>query len=335
MKIFLEEKMTKYDVVGVGNAIVDILAKVDDSFLKKHGLTKASMSLISETEAYTLYDDMPPAVEKSGGSAANTLAGIASFGGKAAFIGKVKDDELGGIFGHDLRSIGVHFDTMPSKKGAATAKCLIAITPDAERTMSTFLGATKEITIDDIDEDVIASSKVTYLEGYLWDEPNAKEAMKRAVAIARKNDRKVALSLSDAFCVDRHRQEFLNLIKEGVDILFANEAEVKCLFETDNLDQCVEKIKSYADIIAITLGAKGSLVIHGDVIQKIAPVTGIKVVDTTGAGDLYASGFLYGYTHGYNFEQCGKLATLSASEVIQHVGARPESKLSDLIKNAA
>ncbi|PIR39617.1 MAG: adenosine kinase [Alphaproteobacteria bacterium CG11_big_fil_rev_8_21_14_0_20_39_49] len=327
--------MIKYDVVGVGNAIVDILAKVDDDFIKKHGLTKASMALIDETEAFTLYDDMPPAVEKSGGSAANTLAGIASFGGSAAFIGKVKDDELGAIFRHDLRSIGVHYDTLPSTEGAATAKCLIAITPDAERTMSTFLGATKEITKNDISEEIVAAGKVTYLEGYLWDEPQAKEAMRCAVDIARKHDRKVALSLSDSFCVERHRDEFSALIKEGVDILFANEAEVKCLFETDNFDECVKKIKDYADIVAITLGAKGSIVIHGNNIEKIEPARGLKVVDTTGAGDLYASGFLYGYTHGYNFEQCGKLANLAASEIIQQVGARPESKLSELIKEAA
>ena len=327
--------MFKYDVVGVGNAIVDILAKVEDDFLKKHSLTKASMTLVDETEAYTLYDDMPPAVEKSGGSAANTLAGIASFGGKAAFIGKVKDDELGAIFGHDLRSIGVHYETLPSASGAATAKCLIAITPDAERTMCTFLGATKEITKDDINENTIASAKVTYLEGYLWDEPHAKDAMRQAVDIARKNERKVALSLSDAFCVDRHRGEFLALIKEGVDILFSNEAEVKCLFETEDFDDCIEKIKDYADIVAITLGAKGSIVIHGDNITKIQATKGLKVVDTTGAGDLYASGFLYGYTNGYNFEQCGKMANLAASNIIQHVGARPESKLSDLIKDAA
>lgn len=327
--------MIKYDVVGVGNAIVDILAKVEEDFLQKHSLTKASMALINETEAFTLYDDMPPAVEKSGGSAANTMAGIASFGGSAAFIGKVKDDELGGIFGHDLRSIGVHYDTLPSSDGAATAKCLIAITPDAERTMSTFLGATKEITKDDISEDVISAAKVTYLEGYLWDEPHAKEAMRVAVDVARKHERKVALSLSDSFCVERHRDEFLALIKEGVDILFANEAEVKCLFESDDLDECIGKIKDYADIVAVTLGAKGSIVIHGDNIEKIDPARGLNVVDTTGAGDLYASGFLYGYTNGYNFEQCGKLANLAASEIIQQVGARSDSKLSDLIKEAA
>jgi sugar/nucleoside kinase (ribokinase family) len=327
--------MTKSDVVGVGNAIVDILAQVDDSFLEKHGLTKASMALIDEQEAYTLYDDMPPAMEKSGGSAANTLAGIASFGGSAAFIGKVKEDELGAIFGHDLRAVGVHYDTAPATEGAATAKCLISITPDAERTMSTFLGATKEITVGDIDEDIIANSKVTYLEGYLWDEPAAKEAMRRAVDIARKNDRKVALSLSDAFCVDRHRDEFLGLIKEGVDILFANEAEVKCLFEDEDMDVCIDKIRGFSEIVAITLGSKGSIIIHGDNVENIAAGSGLNVIDTTGAGDLYASGFLFGYTHGYNFAQCGRLASLSASEIIQHIGARPESKLSDLIKDAA
>jgi sugar/nucleoside kinase (ribokinase family) len=282
--------MTKYDVTGVGNAIVDILAKVEDSFLQKHGLAKASMALIDEQEAYTLYDDMPPAVEKSGGSAANTMAGIASFGGKAAFIGKVKNDELGAIFGHDLRSVGVHYDTAPAEDGPATAKCLVAITPDAERTMSTFLGATTGITKQDIDEQLIADSKVAYLEGYLWDEPHAKEAMRRAVDIARENERKVSLSLSDAFCVDRHRDDLLALIREGVDILFGNEAEIKCLFETEDFDEAINKAKDLADIVAVTLGVEGSLILNNGEQIKIEPSRGINVVDTTGAGDLYAIG---------------------------------------------
>lgn len=327
--------MTTYDVVAVGNAIVDILAKVDEAYLTRHGLAKASMTLIDEQQAYTLYDDMPPATEKSGGSAANSCAGIASFGGKAAFIGKVKNDELGAIFGHDLRSIGVHYNTPPSEKGAATAKCLIAITPDAERTMATFLGATREITENDIDETLIANSKVTYLEGYLWDEPHAKAAMRRAVEIARKYGRKVALSLSDSFCVERHRAEFLGLIKEGVDILFANEAEIKCLFQDENFDACVKKVKDFADIVAVTRGGTGSVVLHYGNVETIHAQKGLKVVDTTGAGDLYAAGFLFGYTHGYNMAQCGRLATLAASEIIQQIGARPERTLATLVKDAA
>jgi sugar/nucleoside kinase (ribokinase family) len=328
--------MTKYDVTGVGNAIVDILAQVDESFLQKHGLVKASMTLIDEKQASALYEDMPPAIEKSGGSAANTMAGIASFGGKAAFIGKVKDDDLGKIFAHDLRSIGVHYSTKPAIDGVSTAKCLISITPDAERTMATYLGATREIHIVDIDEDVIANSKVTYLEGYLWDEQHAKNAMRRSVEIAKKNGKTVALSLSDAFCVGRHREGFLTLIREGVDIVFANEAEIKCLFEDDNFDSAIEKARGLTEIVAVTRGAKGSVILNGDITEEILLPSGlIKVVDTTGAGDLYASGFLYGYTQGKNLAKCGRLATIAASEVIQHIGARPEENLAGLAKKVA
>jgi sugar/nucleoside kinase (ribokinase family) len=326
--------MTKYDVTGVGNAIVDILAQVDDSFLQKHGLAKSSMTLVDEQRAHSLYKDMPPAIEKSGGSAANTMAGIASFGGKAAFIGKVKDDELGEIFTHDLRSIGVHYNTKPAPQGVSTAKCLISITPDAERTMATYLGATREIHIVDIDEDVVANSKVTYLEGYLWDEPHAKNAMRRAAEIAKHNGRKVALSLSDAFCVDRHREGFLELIK-NVDIVFSNEAEIKGLFEVDDFDAAIAKARELAEIVIVTRGAKGSVILNGDITEEILLPSGrIKVVDTTGAGDLYASGFLYGYTQGFDLAECGRLATVAASEVIQHVGARPEESLAKLGKVA-
>jgi sugar/nucleoside kinase (ribokinase family) len=326
--------MTKYDVTGVGNAIVDILAKVDDAFLEVHGLKKASMTLIDERQAKNIYDDMPPAIEKSGGSAANTMAGIASFGGKAAFIGKVKDDSLGQIFGHDLRSIGVHYTTKAAENGVSTAKCLISITPDAERTMATYLGATREISVADIDEEIIANSKIIYLEGYLWDEPHAKDAMRKALEIAKKHGRKVALSLSDAFCVDRHREGFLALINAGVDILFANEAEIKGLFQVDNFDNAVEKAGGIAEIVAITRGAQGSVILHGAKLQKIAAQANLKVVDTTGAGDLYASGFLFGYANGHNMAECGRLATIAASEIIQHIGARPEIELAGLAKAA-
>lgn len=327
--------MTRYDVTGVGNAIVDILAQVDDAFLQKHGLQKASMRLVDEKQASALYEDMPPAIEKSGGSAANTMAGIASFGGKAAFIGKVKNDELGKIFAHDLRSIGVHYNTKPAEAGVSTAKCLISITPDAERTMATYLGATREIHIVDIDEDVIANSQVTYLEGYLWDEQHAKNAMRRSVEIAKKNGKKVALSLSDPFCVDRHREGFLTLIQEGVDIVFANEAEIKGLLQDDNFDSAIGKARGLAEIVVVTRGAKGSVILNGDVTEEILLPSGkIKVVDTTGAGDLYASGFLYGYTQGFDLAECGRLATVAASEVIQHVGARPEESLAKLAKAA-
>jgi len=327
--------MKKYDVVGLGNAIVDVIAKVEDSYLEKHELNKGSMALIDEAQAETLYDDMPPAVESSGGSAANTLAGISSFGGAGAFIGKVKDDELGRIFAHDLKAIGVHYQTKPAKDGASTARCLIAVTADAERTMSTFLGATRGITTGDIEENLIKDSKILYLEGYLWDEQHAKNAMRKAVELAKQYDCKVALSLSDPFCVNRHRAEFLQLIEEGVDIVFANEEEIKGLFETDDFDIAAANAKNIAEIVAITRGAKGSVIVNGDKQEKISVPSGLNVVDTTGAGDLYASGFLYGYTNGNSLAECGRLATVAASEIVGHMGARPEVNLADLAKKAA
>lgn len=322
--------MTKFDVVGLGNAIVDVLAKVEDSFLAKHELIKGTMDLIDEGQASKLYDDMPPAIEASGGSAANTLAGIASFGGNGAFIGKVKDDHLGKIFEHDIKAIGVHYETAKATEGASTARCLISVTPDAERTMSTFLGATRGITTDDITADIIKDAKILYLEGYLWDEQNAKHAMRKAVELANQFGCKVALSLSDPFCVGRHKGEFLELIKEGVDILFANEDEIKSLFNTENLDVALDEVKAVVEIAVVTKGAQGSVIVSGDNIENIQAASGIKVVDTTGAGDLYASGFLYGYTQGRNLAECGRLATLAASEVISHMGARPEASLAEL-----
>ena len=323
--------MTKYDVVGLGNAIVDVLAKVDDEFINEHNLPKGGMTLIEEKQAEDIYDKMPPAVEKSGGSAANTLAGIASFGGTGAFIGKVKNDSLGKIFSHDLKAVGVHYETPPSESGASTARCLVAITSDAQRTMATFLGATRGITEDDINPELIKNSKILYLEGYLWDEAAAKEAMRKAVKLAKQYDKKVALSLSDPFCVDRHRAEFIELIRDGVDILFANEEEIKSLFEAGDISSTAEAFRSICEIVAITKGENGSVIVtSGDLIEIEAP-KGLDVVDTTGAGDLYASGFLYGLTQGKDLAECGRLATISASEIISHVGARPEVKLADLV----
>ncbi len=326
--------MTKFDVVGVGNAIVDILAKVDDAFLEKHELPKGGMSLIDEGQAQAIYDDMPPAIEASGGSAANSLAGIASLGGSCAFIGKVKNDTLGGIFAHDLKAIGVHYETAKAEDGAATAKCLISVTEDAERTMATYLGATRGMTTNDVDEALIKDSKILYLEGYLWDEQHAKHAMRKAVEIAGQYERKVSLSLSDSFCVDRHRAEFLELIEEGVDILFCNEDELKSLFETDNLEVAIQKISEKCEITAATLGSKGSIIVSSAGTISIAAGQNLNVVDTTGAGDLYAAGFLYSYSQGKSLAECGKTATIAASEIIQHMGARPEVKLSDLLDAA-
>lgn len=327
--------MINFDVAAVGNAIVDVLAKIDDKFLSKHNLQKGGMTLIDQEQAEKIYKDMPPSTEKSGGSAANTIAGIVSLGGKAAFIGKVKQDDLGKIFTHDLQSLGVHYTTAASKHGLSTARCLVAVTPDAERTMATFLGATREITKEDIDENIIASAKVTYLEGYLWDEQHAKDAMREAVRIAVKHGREIALSLSDAFCVTRHKEELLELISRHVDILFANEAEIKELLDVDDITESLERLSTMCRVTAITLGSKGSIIVSGNEATRIEAGKNLKVVDTTGAGDLYASGFLYGYTHGHSLAECGHIATISASEVIQHIGARPEVSLKDLLKNIA
>lgn len=315
--------MTKFNVVGLGNAIVDVLAKVEDSFITENNLIKGGMSLIDEAQAEDIYSKMPPAIEASGGSAANTLAGIAALGGACAFIGKVKDDHLGKIFSHDIKAIGVHYETAPATGGASTARCLISVTEDAERTMATYLGATRVIAESDIDENVIKSAKVLYLEGYLWDEEHAKKAMRRAITVAKDNDVKTSLSLSDPFCVDRHRADFLELIESGVDILFANEDEIKSLFQTNDIEEALQKIAKICSIAAITLGSKGSCIVANNEQTKISAPSNLNVIDTTGAGDLYASGFLYGYTTGENMAECGRLATDSASEVIQQMGARP------------
>lgn len=323
--------MQNIDVIGVGNAIVDVLAKVDDRFLNSHGIKKGSMTLIDHEQAERLYNAMPPSVEKSGGSAANTMAGIVSLGGSAAFIGKVKQDELGKIFKHDLKAIGVQYATEALAHGVGTARCLVMVTPDSERSMATYLGATREINIDDINEELIASAKVTYLEGYLWDEQHAKDAMREAVRIAVKHGNEIALSLSDPFCVQRHKEELMELIKRHVDILFANEAEIKELFNVTDIKDAIPNLREICKTTAITLGAKGSVIIAGEDVHEIESGKNLNVVDTTGAGDLYASGFLFGYTQGKSLAECGRIATIAASEVIQHIGARPESKLSEMI----
>lgn len=326
--------MKEFDVVAIGNAIVDVLAKVDDEFLKKHSLAKGGMTLISEEESNSIYSDMPSATEISGGSAANTVAGVASFGGSAAFIGKVKNDQLGKIFEHDLNATGVYYKTPKAETGPRTANSLVSVTPDAQRTMATYLGATRYITPDDMDAELIANAKVTYLEGYLWDEAEAKAAIRKAIEIAKDDNRKISFSLSDTFCVERHKNEFIELIEDSVDILFCNEAEIMALMEEDDFDNAVKKIAGHCEIVAITRGAKGSIVI-ADELYVIQAEKNLKVVDTTGAGDLYAGGFLYGYTQGFSPEKCGRLGTIAASEIIQHIGARPEVKLSDFLRDAA
>lgn len=321
-----------YDVIAIGNAIVDVLAHADDAFLSARGLPKGGMVLIDAEQADALYDQMGPAVESSGGSAANTVAGIASLGGKAAFIGKVNDDVLGRVFRHDITAIGVHFETPAATEGAPTARCLVLITPDAERTMSTYLGACTNLAPEDINEGLVRDAKVLYIEGYMWDQPHAKDAIVRAACAAKEADRKVALSLSDTFCVERHRQEFQELIRGFVDILFANEGEMKALFETDDLDAAVAQVQGQCDVVTVTRGAQGALVVTEGAVE-VVPVQAVdKVVDTTGAGDLYAAGFLFGYTQGRPLVECARMGGIAAGEIISHVGPRPEASLAELVK---
>jgi sugar/nucleoside kinase (ribokinase family) len=320
------------DVLGIGNAIVDVIAKTDEAFLKTHGLAKAAMTLIDAERAESLYGVMADGIEASGGSAANSMAGLASLGGRAGFIGKVRDDQLGGIFAHDIRAAGVQFQTPAASSGLPTARCLIFVTDDAQRTMQTFLGASTDLGPADVDEAMIASASVTYLEGYLWDKPQAKEAFLRAAAAAHKAGRKVSLTLSDAFCVDRHRADFKRLVKDHVDILFANEAEILSLYETTNFDDAVAKVRGDCDIAALTRSEKGAVIVAGDKIHAVAAEPIAKLVDTTGAGDLYAAGFLYGYTRALPLPVCGRIGAIAAAEIIGHYGARPEVKLADLVK---
>jgi sugar/nucleoside kinase (ribokinase family) len=322
------------DVVGIGNAIVDVLSQADDSFIQQEKLAKGTMALIDEARATALYGKMGSGLEASGGSAANTIAGVASLGGKAAYIGKVADDQLGQVFAHDLRATGVKYDTAPLKGGPATARCLILVTPDAQRTMNTFLGASVEFQPGDINQDLIASAQVTYLEGYLFDRPSAKEAFRQAGALAHQAGRKVSLTLSDPFCVDRHRADFRDLIRGHVDILFANEAEICSLYETQDFEKAAAAVRGEAEIAVLTRSEKGAEVVTAKDRVKVAAAPVAKVVDTTGAGDLFAAGFLYGFTRGKDMAHCAKLGALCAAEIISHFGARPEAKLADLAAKA-
>jgi len=320
-----------FDVLGIGNAIVDVISRADDSFLKQHELTKGSMMLIDEARAEKLYAAMGSGVEVSGGSCGNTMAGVASFGGKGAYIGKVRNDQLGQVFGHDIRAIGVSFETAPATSGPATARCLISVTPDAQRTMSTYLGACTGLGPDDIDEKRVASAQVTYVEGYLWDAPEAKKAVLKAFDAAHAAGRLVSITLSDSFCVGRYRDEFRDLIRNKVDILFGNESEITSLYQVDSFEKAMEAARQEAKIAALTRSEKGSVVIKGSETHAVPAAPVAKVVDTTGAGDLYAAGFLYGFTHGKPLAECARLGGVAAAEIISHVGARPEKALKDLI----
>jgi sugar/nucleoside kinase (ribokinase family) len=323
----------KYDVLGIGNAIVDVIARTEDDFLVKQGMHKGGMALIDEPRAQSLYSAMGKTVEKSGGSAANTIVGVAGFGACAAFVGKVKDDKLGQSFASDIRKAGVAFDTGPAKDGPSTACCYVMVTPDGERTMNTWLGAAQHLYPSDIHEDVIASSAITYLEGYLWDPPHAKDAFRKAAKIAHEAKRKVALTLSDAFCVSRYRAEFLELIKSGtVDLVFANESELKSLYETADFDTAAKFLRHDAKLAVVTRSEKGCVVINRDETIEVPAAPIDKLVDATGAGDLFAAGFLFGLARGRDHKTAARLGALAAAEVIQHIGARPEVSLQELAK---
>jgi len=323
----------RFDVTAIGNAIVDVIAQAEDSLLEQHNLPKGAMNLIDAATAEKLYAIMGPGKEASGGSAGNTVAGIAALGGRTAYIGKVADDQLGQVFTHDIRAVGVTYDTAPLVGGLPTARSLIFVTPDAQRTMQTFLGATTQLGPEDINMDYIISSKVVYLEGYLWDQPRAKRAMLDAALKAREHGVKVSLTLSDAFCVARFRDEFLELAEKHVDILFANESEILSLYQTDDFDTALQHVRTHCEIAALTRSEKGSVVVNGNEVHVIDAVKGVKVVDTTGAGDAYAAGFLYAYTQGFDLATCGKLGSAMAAQVISHYG--PRSEVADIRRIAA
>ena len=320
-----------YDVAAIGNAIVDVIAPAEEGFLHSESLVKGSMQLIDEARGVELYGRMAPGIEASGGSAGNTIAGIASLGGKAAYLGKVAPDQLGDVFAHDMRAIGVHFDTAPLVGGPATARCLINVTPDGQRTMCTYLGASTELTPEDVPTDIIEQSAIVYLEGYLFDPPEARRAFAKAAALSHGAGRKISMTLSDSFMVDRHRGALLGFIETQCEIVFANEAEVCSLFETTDFDAAVKALAERCEIAAVTRGEKGSVVASNGRLHEISAYPVEKVVDTTGAGDQYAAGFLYGLSQGRPLPVCGQLGSLAAAEVIDHYGPRPQVNLRERV----
>ena len=320
-----------FDVVGIGNALVDVLSHEDEAFLEEHGLVKGSMTLVDADRAQALYDAMGTGVEMSGGSAANTISGIASFGGDAAYMGRVLDDQLGAVFAHDMRATGVTFRSRPATDGPPTGRCLIVVTPDAQRTMNTCLGSSAYFGPEHVDGDLIAAAQVTFLEGYLFDRPEAKEAYWKASRIAHDAGRRVSLTLSDTFCVERHRAEWRDLVADQVDILFANEEEALSLYQVSTFEEALAAARADVEVAAITRGPRGSVVARGDEGVEVDPHP-VVVVDPTGAGDLYAAGFLYGFTHERSMEVCGKLGSVAASAVLGHTGARPGASLAQLVR---
>ena len=325
--------MQEHDVVGIGNAIVDIIGRCDDAFLSRHGRVKGSMQLVDGATVASLYDAMGPGVEISGGSVANTAVGVASFGGRAGFIGKVADDAFGRIFAHDIRTAGVTYTTPPAATGGEpTARSLILVTPDGQRTMNTFLGVSPQLGGGEVEPELIASARIVYLEGYLFDRAEAKAAFRQAAGIAAKAGRQVALSLSDPFCVDRHRADFRDLVRSSVDILFANEAEAMSLYQTGDFEDAARQAQAETRLAALTRSEKGSVILGGGKSIAIPAAPVAEVVDTTGAGDLYAAGFLYGIASGRDLETAGRLGSLAAAEIISHVGARPAVSLRELAR---
>ncbi len=327
-------KPASLDVTGIGNAIVDIIAKSDDAFLINNAITKGGMTLIDAAAATTLYSAMGPGIETSGGSAANTIAGVAGLGGKAAFIGKVQKDQLGEVFAHDLRALGVQYDTPASTSESPTGRCLVLVTPDAQRSMSTFLGAGQELHPRDVDPATIATAQITYLEGYLWDPLHAKDAFRKAMDVAHQAGRQVAMSLSDAFCVERYRDEFQHLVAGNIDILFANETEIMSLYQAETFDEALQAVRGKCAVAALTRSEKGCVIVAGDEVHVIEAVKPAQLIDTTGAGDLFAAGFLFGLTHGRNVAASARIGALAASEVIAHLGPRPQSDLKALLKKS-
>lgn len=327
----MSEKQKPYHVVAIGNAIVDVLSFADDAFVNAQHMRKGTMCLIDDARAEALYDAMGTATEVSGGSAANTLAGMASLGAKTAFIGKVNDDELGKIFRHDLNAVGVHFSTPENVDGQPTARCLIVVTPDGQRTMNTYLGAAGEIHEKDIDAKLISSAQVVYGEGYMWDMDCTKKALRTAFAEAKKAGAKVAFTLSDVFCVERSRGEYLKMIKDDFDILFCNHEEAQALYPGKSFEEILTTLQGQCDVIAVTCGSKGSIILTKNERIQVDPIWVTELVDTTGAGDLYAAGFLYGYTHGMDLRECGRLGSACASDIITHLGARAQKPLKRLL----
>lgn len=320
------------DVVAIGNALMDVLSHETDEFVTEQGMVKGTMALIDTERAESLYAAMSPAVEISGGSAANTTVGLASFGSSVAFIGRVCDDQLGELYAHDLRAAGVAFETPAARDGLPSGRCLIVVTPDAERTLNTYLGASAQLGESDVDPELIGSAAITYLEGYLWDSPGAQEAYRFAASTAHAAGKRVALTLSDLFAVERHRETFLDLVASSVDILFANEAEICALYEVDDFDAALQHVVGHCEVAALTRSEKGAVIVSKDEVHVVDahPIPGGKLVDTTGAGDLYAAGFLHGFTRGYDLGLCGRLGALAAAEIISHLGARPETNLAGL-----